>query len=305
VINIFRAVSPQPTNPAEQQASAPTGLKRFGKKLYVILAVIAIAIIAAAFFIPQGTTATIPLSVDYAVGEKMVYDSTITMTIDSGNLGALLNHNSTEPKTTNIDSQQTIEVMSFEGENYLLNHTTTMTALGRPFSYSMTEKMNKTGYSTYLLNMGGTETEVSPTSVTSDSYLAQLLSRPEVKVGDSINVPYPSLPSSSIQTTGDLTIKFNDVQDLTVAAGTYKVFRIDITSNNLKMTMNTPQTNSNVVLPSTTTMNLDLNFQIYLEYGTMRQIKSTMQESTSYDSSLINMSITMSMDTTLTQHIKP
>jgi hypothetical protein len=195
--------------------------------------------------------------------------------------------------------------MSFDGENYLLNHTTTMTALGRPFSYSMTEKMNKTGYSTYLLNMGGTETEVSPTSITSDSYLAQLLSRPEVKVGDSINVPYPSLPSSSIQTTGDLTIKFNDVQDLTVAAGTYKVFRIDITSNNLKMTMNLPQTNSSIALPTSMSMNLDLNFQIYLEYGTMRQIESTMQESTSYDSSIINFGITMSMDTTLTQHIKP
>ena len=304
-MNIFRAVPPEPTNPTEHQPSAPTGLKRFGKKLYVAIAIIAIIIIAAAFFIPQGTTATIPLSVDYAVGERMVYDSTITMTIDAGNLGAFLNQSSTEPKTTNIDSQQTIEVMSSDGENYLLNHTTTMTALGKPFSYSMTEKMNKTGYSTYLLNMGNTETEISQTSVTSDSYLAQLLSRPEVKVGDSINVPYPSLPSSSIQTTGDLTIKFNDVQDLTVPAGTYKVFRIDITSNNLKMTMSLPQTNSSIALPTSMSMNLDLNFQIYLEYGTMRQIKSTMQESTSYDSPLINMSITMSMDTTLTQHIKP
>jgi hypothetical protein len=165
--------------------------------------------------------------------------------------------------------------------------------------------MNKTGYSTYLLNVGNTQTEVpQSSSLTSSSYLTQLLSKPEAKVGDSINIPYPSL-SSSIQTSGDLTVKFNGVEDLTVPAGTYKVFRIDMTSNNLKMTVNSQQTNSKLVLPSDLILSLNINFHTYLEYGTMRQIKSTMQETSSYQSSTLNMTSTTSMDTTLTQHIKP
>ena len=50
------------------------GGKRFGKKhLIIVAALISIAIIAAAFFIPQ-SGATIPLNVDFVVGEKMVYD---------------------------------------------------------------------------------------------------------------------------------------------------------------------------------------------------------------------------------------
>ena len=119
----------------------------------------------------------------------MVYDSTITMSLD---LGTTLNLSLNTSNSTNISSQQTIEVMSFDGENYLLNHTTTMTVLGKPISFSMTEKMNKTGYSTYLLNVGSTQTEIPQQAFTSDSYLAQLLNKPEVKVGDTISVPYPS-----------------------------------------------------------------------------------------------------------------
>ncbi len=55
--------SETPSFSAPQQLSH-RGVRRFGKKLYVVIAVIEIVIIAAAFFIPQGG-ATIPLNVDY------------------------------------------------------------------------------------------------------------------------------------------------------------------------------------------------------------------------------------------------
>ena len=286
-----------------EQPVAPAKSRRFGKKLYALIAVIAIVIIASAFFIPQGG-ATIPLNVDYVVGEKMVYDSTMTMTLGSYSLGSALNLPTQTPSNITMDSQQTIEVVGFDGENYLLNHTITMTLLDKPISVSMMEKMNKTGYSTYLLNLGDTQTEIPSTSLASDSYLAQLLNKPEVKVGDSISIPYPSA-SSSIQTSGDLTIKFNGIEDLTVPAGTYKVFRIDITSNNLKMTLNPSETGSSLIQLNDLSMNLNLNYQIYLEYGTLRQIKSTMQETSSFQSSILNMTSTITSDMTLTQHIKP
>ena len=77
-INLF-AASPETSSAAPHPATLPTK-RRLGKKLYIAIAVVAIVIIAVAFFIPQGG-ATIPLNVDYVVGEKMVYDTTMTMTI--------------------------------------------------------------------------------------------------------------------------------------------------------------------------------------------------------------------------------
>jgi hypothetical protein len=291
--------TPDLPNPIPSQASS----RRIGKKrLAAIAAIAAIAVISLAFFIPHGA-ATIPLSVDYTVGEKMIYDSTVTMTIPSyssetSNVSLPLN------SSVNLTSQETIEVIGFDGENYLLNHTSTMTILGKPISFSLTEKMNKTGYSTYLFNLGTTQKEISVLGPTSSSFIAQLLSKPEVKVGDTISVPYPAL-SSSIQTTGNLTIKINAVEDITVPAGTYKAFRIDMTSNNLQITLSLPVANSTSISPSKLSVNVDINAQVYLEYGTMRQIKSTMQETASYKSSTLNMTIQMTSDMTLKQHFKP
>jgi len=208
--------------------------KRFGKKFYAVIAVIAVAIIVSALFIPQGA-ATIPLDVNYTVGEKMVYDTTLTMTFDSSSttLGSALS--SLMPNTTSVNAQQTIEVMSFDGENYLLNHTTIMTILNKPVSFSMLEKMNKTGYSTYLFNIGNTQQEIPISGPTSNSYLAQVLSKPEAKVGESFTIPYPS--TEGLQITGDLTVKFNGLEDLTTSAGTYKVFRIDMISNGISSSL--------------------------------------------------------------------
>jgi hypothetical protein len=286
----------------------PAAKKRFGKKLYlVVAAVVIVAVLVAALFIPQGE-ATIPLSVDYKVGEKMVYDSTMSMTLTAdSSLGSLLGNLSYQPKTTEINGQQTIEVMSFDGENYLLNHTTTMTVLNRPFSYSVTEKMNKTGYSTYLLDMGSVEQEVSSDGLGSNTFLAELLSRPEVKVGDTVTIPYPN-NNPSLQTTGDLTLTFGGIEDLTVPAGTYKVFRLDISSKDLTVTLN-PQalnlTSTSILGNLGLKMDLGINYQVYLEYGTLRQIKSSMQETAAYQSTFMNMTAAMGMDMTLTQHVKP
>jgi len=273
--------------------------KRFGKKLYVIAAVVAVAVIAVALLVPPGT-ATIPLNVNYEVGEKMVYDTTMTLSykgddsaLTSDLLGAL--------NDMSVNAQQTIEVIDFDGEYYTLNQTTTMTMAGKPFSVSVLQKMNKTGCSTYMFNAGGTEQEVSDTSF-GNTYLTQLLSKSEVKVGDSIDVPFPGTVSS-MGVTGELTMTFKGIEDLTVPAGTYRVFRIDITSHDLSMSYNPSMTTAGMNLSSK--MDMDVNFQMYMEYGTLRQVKSTMQETLSLQSSMMNYTMTLSMDMILSQHTKP
>ncbi|MCW4024797.1 MAG: hypothetical protein NWF01_07165 [Candidatus Bathyarchaeota archaeon] len=193
-------------------------------------------------------------------------------------------------------------MVDFDGEYYTLNHTHTFTLNDTPFSYSMTEKMNKTGYSTYLLNLGSASQEIPNTSMTSASYLTQLLSKPEVKVGDTITIPYPNLVAS-MGMTGELTMTFAGIEDLTVPAGTYHVFRIDITSNDLKLSYK-PSTG----IPSLdvqTNMDINVTYQIFMEYGTMRQIKASMQETISYQSETIEYTMHLTTDTTLSEHTKP
>jgi hypothetical protein len=268
-----------------------------------LFAVVAVVVIVAALMIPQGV-ATIPLNVDYTVGEKMVYDTSMNATFQYDN-SALPAGNTVLPNITDVNMKQTIEVINFDGEYYTLNHTMTMNVLNKPVSISILEKMNKTGYSAYLFNLGGTQQEIPSNGVTSNSYLTQLLSKPEVKVGDSVEVPFPNVTNSSIGITGDLTMTFKGVQDLTVPAGTYKVFRIDITSNNLQMNYHLPLSGLSNFTPSNITMNMDMNYQVYIEYDTMRQIKANMQETISMQSVSLNYAMTMNMDMTIVEHIRP
>jgi hypothetical protein len=291
---ICLAASPEDAaQPAQAQPK-----RRFTKNLYVIIAaILTIVAITGALFLPT-SQATIPLNVDYTVGEKMIYGTTMSATMQMQNstlssefLGQLTGQDLNNTATMN--GQDSLEVVAFDGQYYTLNHTVTMTLGSLPLSYSMLEKINKTGYSTYMLNLGNTE--VSTDTVYS-SYIVQLLSQPDVTVGSSVTIPFPST-NSSLGITGNLTITFGNIEDLTVPAGTYKAFLINMTSSNLQMNMGT----TGLV----TDMAMDLNYQIYMEYGTMRQIKSSMQEKLSYETAGINVAMNLTMSMTLDQHIKP
>jgi hypothetical protein len=152
-----------------------------------------------------------------------------------------------------------------------------------------------------MLNLVNTQNGVPNENAISNSYLTPLLSKPEVKVGDSINVPLPPI-NPSVGVTGDLTLTFRGFENITVPAGTYKVFRVDITSNDLSMDYN-PSISTSRNLAAT--MNMDLHYQIYIEYGTMRQIKSAMQQTVSFESEMIQYAMQLDMEMILSQHIKP
>ncbi len=294
-------------NSPDQPALNSSGFKRFGKKLYAAIAVIVVVIIAVALLVPHGAAA-IPLNADYEVGEKMIYDSKITMAFENPSLSAIMGQT---PTSTSVDATETVEVVDFDGEYYTLNRTTTMNLNtpplnNKPISISMIEKMNKTGYSTYIMNLGGTTQALPDIGSTGNSFLVQLLNKPEVKVGDSITVPYPSFDLLGMDVTGDLTVTFGNIEELTTPAGTYKVFKIDMTSNNIKITVNTPPaaTSSPYALTDIS-MNCEMNYQVYLEYGTLRQIQSNMQQTAVFQSSLMNYTIQFTTETALNQHIKP
>jgi hypothetical protein len=297
------------SNPSDNPAlnSAPVksgGFKRFGKKLYAAAAVLAILLIALTLFIPQ-SAAAIALDVNYVVGEKMVYNTTasVSVELDSPFLSASLK----TPNTTSFDYTETVEITAFDGEYYTLNHTTLMELpiISTPFSFSVLEKMNKTGYSTYMLGLSSIGQEVTSQGLSGNSFLVQLLSKPEVKVGETITIPYPVYEGTYLQVTGDLTVSFGQVEMLTVPAGTYSVFKIGMTSSNIKMQIiNVPEETQSYVT-SDFALDIDVHYQVYLEYGSLRQIKSSMEQSGSLQSSLLNYTSQYAVERTLNQHIKP
>ena len=287
-------------NSSDQSAANPKGHKLFGKKLYLIVAAVAIVVIVVgALLIPQGA-ASIPLSVNFNVGETMVYHTNETISIKAGNTSLPGNEGFSQTPLS-FPGQETMQVIGFDGEFYTINNTVTLTEANIPFNFSTIEKMDKTGYSVSFVNIGNTSQEI-PNSPVGSQYLAQLLSKPVVKVGDSVTDPYPTLPgnlSSSLQITGDLILTFKGIQDLTVPAGTYKVFRVDLTSNNLSLTINLSFPHENI------TTSLTMNYQMYIEYNTMRQIESSMQQTAEFQSTQLNYTMSTTNDMTLYQDINP
>jgi len=68
--------------------------------------------------------------------------------------------------------------------------------------------------------------------------------------------------------TGELKMTFKGMEDLTVPAGTYKVIRIDITSNDLKINYKQAMGLSSSITPLE--ISIDASYQMFVEYGTMR-----------------------------------
>jgi hypothetical protein len=280
-----------------QHAVTASGSKRFGKKLYTVAGVIAIAVIAVAFLIPQGA-ATLPLNVDYTVGEKMIYDMVENITSQRSDMATTEGKMALPPNTRTFYFMVTEEVVDFDGECYTLNHTVIAGIQGQNHSVSFMERMNKTGFSSNLLPEG-TQAMVSNTS--SNLIVSAVLARPEVKVGESWQVPF-STGNANTSMTGTLTLTFGDIQSITVPAGTYTVFRIDASGTDLVMNVNIPFANRMNV---STTVNM--NQQMYIEYGTCKQIQSDVQSvvTVSHLDFGVNFISNISTQTILSQHIKP
>jgi hypothetical protein len=252
-----------------------------------------------ALLIPQGA-AIIPLNVEYTVGERMVYDVTETMSMQMSNstIGSTLGFGGTN-NTLTMSMKTTVDVVDFDGEVYTLNHTLTTELLGKPLSISYLEKVNKTGYSTMLFPGA---VEALPANLSSENpILTGILGKSEVKVGDTWEIPL-NANNASIGLTGSLTLTFKGIQDITVPAGTYKVFKVDMTSNNLGMHTSAASPYGGTTIVSIT---MSVSGEYYIQYDTGRQIEYTTQMTTQSQAMGINSITTISAQTTLSQYSEP
>ncbi|MCW4045052.1 MAG: hypothetical protein NWE94_05990 [Candidatus Bathyarchaeota archaeon] len=267
--------------------------RRIAKPLYVAAAVIAVVAVAVAFLVQQGA-AIIPLSVEYTVGEKMIYHTTETIEYQPSNATTTdLPPFAPDLSKINVSATTIVEVTDFDNETYTLNHTSNLDTGTQLITASFVEKLNKTGYSTRIAVQG----PVLPSNTTSSTVITGLLERPEVKVGETWEIPLSST-SPNVTITGAMTLTFAGIENITVPAGTYQVYRIDAASSNVTITIN-PQPNTNTTISTI----ISSKGQMYIEYGTGRRIATTTQ-STVYNEA-IGLNYTLTANTTLIEHIKP
>jgi hypothetical protein len=283
----YASVPPE-TPPATGQ---PPPSKTPRRRIYVALGIIAVVAVAIALTFaftnvlnlnPSGTESTIPLSYNYAPGEEMTYNMNETIN-DAG-------------QNTSITGTFSLDVISFDGTNYIINFTTTVRVPtpdeASTLSSTVTEKMNKAGYVTVSNGMNGTQCPLF-----GNPFL--YFQKDKATVGETWQVPL-SFGNQTVSYNGNFTYTFGNIQTITVPAGTYKVFALNISSNDLTVIMGGTTKDLTVVLQNVTAQG-----QVYIEYGTCRLIDSNIQEIINYTSGSINYDETITEQTTLTNLTKP
>lgn len=282
--NAHETPAPSEASPAmNQPASLPPSSKRFRRRIYVVLGVVAVVAVASAlvlvFWALSSVGAAIPLSYNFTVGEEMNYNITTTTM-------SAIGENTSETATMSLG------VVSFDGENYTINETATLyLPSGPPISFTAMEKVNKTGYITYLNGTAGLQQMYSMFS-----NIGSFHQKDEAREGEAWHVPVNSGDPNYVF-NGTLTYKFGHIQSITVPAGTYKVFSIDFSSSNLTMIFNAP---ANVSIFE----NITVNGQMHLEYGTCRLIDSQLQGSLSIQQGMQTSTQNFSEEMQLVKHIK-
>lgn len=243
--------------------------KRSHRKIYLITAaVIVILAVGVVLSVPSllvqpSVGESMSLSLNYTVGEHMVYRSTAE--IENQISGSAL----ATPRTTNTlnNFTTTVDVLSQENGLYKVN----VTVFPQPsaniivkYNLSTAFNVNTTNYYNYLMAPLGPYVFYNVTNPTLYAYLNQ----PEVQVGDIWTIPVSS-EDTNVSATGEVKMTFMGFQDLTVPAGTFRVMRVDIESGPLSL-------NGNGL-----TVTIQFHASAYIEENTCRLIKAEVtQEST-------------------------
>jgi len=287
-MNLNWASSPENPPATDQTPVPPVPSRRSRKKIFAIIGTVCVAAVVLAlvlmFLIPPSSGETIPLSYNYTPQEEMDYNITMTGSSSTG-----------QNISTPVVESLSLYVISFDGENYTINETATVPMpLSAPISYSIIVKMNKTGYTTNLNSTSGL-------SAFSNMFggIWPFGQKTGVKVGDTIQVPLNET-SPTYSLNGTITLKFGEVQNITVPAGVYRVFKIDISSGNISMIVNSPGVPGNFSISEI----FSINGQTYLEYGTCVLVKSELQEMMAIQTGTMNSTQNISMQMLLVHHVK-
>jgi len=272
-----------PTPPEAIPKAPPEAVKpRFGRKLYLVIGLVAIAIIATASIVvftqllPGARGEPVPLGLNYSEGEKMTYE--ISMTAEVKAMGM--------EEETSQEGTLEMEVLSFDGENYTIYETMTLDTQ----EVSFTMKMNQMGY------VVG-DTELPPEFEETFSYFfgvpgfGSYFTEEEIRVGESWNIPF-DIEFSGIDLEGTVSYKLSGITSITVDAGTYEALKIKVKTSGLSATIEGMD------------FTMNINGYVYLENATCRLIKLRLDASATMTGAGQSASIVMTMQMELIEHLK-
>ena len=158
--------------------------------------------------------------------------------------------------------------MSFDGQIYTLNYTETSSLGDETVTTSNLVSVQESDMVTFLSVLPVELQEVAAFSDTNSSnpFMMASFNQTQAKVGDTWQIPMNTGNSANLNAE-NMTVTFAAIQDLTVPAGTYKVFRIDFSANE---NQGSPLTSS-LLLDN---IQMQISGQSYLEYGTCKQMRA-------------------------------
>jgi hypothetical protein len=120
-----------------------------------------------------------------------------------------------------------------------------------------------------------------------------------VKVGDVWKIPV-NTGNASLGLTGEGTITFAGLQQVTVPAGTFQTMQIEVTSNVLSL-----HSDGSFIIKILDGMTLQLNGTSYIEQGTCRLIKADLTQLTTTNTPGIGSTSTIYSEKTLVEFKNP
>jgi hypothetical protein len=251
---VFSAEGVPPAGPEQAAPTPAEPVKKSRKKLYVLSGVVAVAavLIAVVFMlsiVPQGLGEIVPYVHSYTVGQRLNYSFSASI--------AAAGQQASETGTFGM------HIVSFDGENYTIDETTHYEVQGLSHDLSYTIILNKDGQIVGGLNLpSNVESIYSMMQGTPNFGLA--LNRTEITVGETLHIPL-NVANSTFSMNGTMNCKVDSVENVTVAAGTYKTFKLEISTSGVH------------VSSQGVDVSLNLNGQVHMEYGTCQLVDLNMQ----------------------------
>ncbi len=261
-------------NPSDPTLQIP---RKKRKKLFVLGAIVAAILIVLALLVSQGQLAlpiaerdltgsetTMQLSLNYQVGEQMVYKTTnvVTNKLVNGSFPDSINNQS-------YNSTTTLDVISSTSHDYAIKQKVTFSPDILGDLPTLTLNVSKSSYYNNFIAPGAPLIFYNATNPTILAYLSQS----SVNVGDVWKIPV-NTGNSSLGLTGEVTLTFAGIENITVPSGTYRVMRIEVTSNSLELH------SDGSILHTPEGMTTQLTGTSYVEQATCRLIKAELTQLT-------------------------
>jgi hypothetical protein len=255
---------------------------RFGRKLYLVIGLVAVAVVVTASiivftqFLPSAKGEIVPVGFNYSVGEKMTYEFSITMEA----LG-------------NEVSQEAIlgmEVQSFDGENYTIRETMTFASQ----EISLTVRIDKMGNVIDFIDLPS-EFQETYSSFLGVPGFGSYFPKEEVRIGESWKIPM-DMELIGMDLEGTINYKLSKITSVTVPAGTYDVLHVEIKPSSFAATYSEGGISFH--------MDLNMDGYLYLKNATCHLIEFRVNESATITAEGQTQSMEMTLQMQLIEHIK-